>query len=146
MRKRNVFWVLKVGWGISRHFWILESGPCSQSHFMYRTRSERWFCSKSFFGPYPRPFPISKSAVNHRRWKSLFPYISSEIFSHTSFCMFFGTRNPNIALVFAQKFFYIFFHFSLLSTPSQGLEFKNVSRNFFGQKPMRSSDSSAQKT
>ena len=32
--------------------------------FTYKTMSERWFCSKPIFGPSPRPFPISKSAVN----------------------------------------------------------------------------------
>ena len=100
----------RLGWGVIKAFLSIKKWPMfTVSLFMYKTRSAQWFCSKPIFGPYPGPFPISKSAVNHRKLKFRFPYISSEIFSHTSFLCCFWTRNPNITQVFAQKFLCKFF-------------------------------------
>ena len=82
--------VILGGGGVIKVFLSIKKWTMfTVSLFMYKTRSERWFCSKPIFGPYPGPFPNSKSAANHRKLKFRFPYTSSETFSHTTFSMFF---------------------------------------------------------
>ena len=62
---------LMVGWGaiLSIKKWTMFR----VFHFMYKTRFERWFRSKSIFGPYPGTFPFKKSVENNRKLKFSFP-------------------------------------------------------------------------
>ena len=138
-----------LGWGVIKAFLSIKKWTMfTVSLFIYKTRSERWFCLKPIFGPYPGPFPISKSAANHRKLKFRFPYISSEIFSHTSFSKFYGPRNPNITSGFAQKNFLLkFSNFQSLQRKvvQSSEKWKKIVEIFFGQKLMRCSDFSSQK-